>query len=277
MTYDKEAWIQKKKDNGTWLCPELYELVKEQRKKNKDAWIQKQKDEGKWLPLEEWIKQKDNKRKREDDDENDERAKEAKILKPHSDVLDITKESVVNTELIFDTETTGLGREHKIIEISLIEIIDGIKTGRTYHSFFNPVINISIHATKVHKITNEDVKDAPLFADKAEEIIKFIGTGTLVAHNAKFDMGKLNKELYDAGWELYETERFIDTLGIARHLFPGQGNKQDDLCERFKIDNSKRLEDGHSAIEDTILLYHVYLKLIELLKEHDLTPHDFRL
>lgn len=278
MTYDKDTWRKEKQEKGEWLCPELYRLVKKEREQSKEAWIKKQKDDGKWLPKEDYIKLKNEERKRKREDDDEEERKNPKILRPHSDILDVDSIKVIKRELIFDTETTGLGREHKIVEMSLIEVIDGKKTGRNYHCFFNPEMNIPQNAINVHKITNEKIKDAPLFKNKAEEIIKFIDNSVMVAHNANFDMDKLNKELYDAGWEKYNSDRFIDTLKISRHLFPNdKHHKQDNLCEKFNIDNSKRLEDGHSAIEDTILLYHIYNEMIELLKKEDLSPYDFRL
>ena len=90
-------------------------------------------------------------------------------------------------------------------------------------------------------------------------------------------MRMLNNELERCGWEKYNVTRFIDTLEIARYLFPKEKNNQDALCERFKINNSIRSKTGvHSAIEDTALLYLIYKEMIVLLKEKNLTPYDFR-
>ena len=57
----------------------------------------------------------------------------------------------------------------------MIELVDGIKTGRRYHKFINPEINITKKATQIHKITNERLKDCVKFPEIAEDIIKFIG------------------------------------------------------------------------------------------------------
>ena len=268
MTFDFEKYKKNKQEKGEWLPKELYDLVKKEKERKFQEWKQEKINKGEWLPKEEYIKRK---RKREDENEE-------KELKSH-DLLIKKLKLNIKREIIFDTETTGIGKTDKIVEISFIELIDGVKTGRSFQSFFNPVIKISKGAYAVHKITDEDVKDSPLFKEKAEEIISFIGTSSLVAHNARFDMNFLNRELIEAGWQPYPCDRFIDTLKIAKHFYE-KNNSLDNLCNRFEIDNRKRnnKEGGrHSAHEDTILLYHVYCKFNDMLKKENLTPYDFKL
>ena len=184
-------------------------------------------------------------------------------LKPHS--LVIPSGGLSNREIIFVCETTGLYNNDGIIEISMIEMIDGVKTGRNFHCFFNPLVNITKKAEEIHKITNEKLEDYPIFKSKVVDIISFIGNAQIVAHNSNFDMRMLNNELERAGWEGYQKTRFIDTLAISRKLFPNCSNSQDSLCKRFNLDNNNRLKTGiHSAKEDTELLYIIYNKLKEL-------------
>ena len=234
---------------------------------NFEKWKQEKKRKGEWLPREEYLKKK----RRTIEVSSNEILYRRKIV-------DLDEDSPFKREIIFDTETTGLANEDRIVEISLLETIEGIKTGRKLHYFLNPEIRITKKAIEIHRITNEKVKDSPLFKDIAKNIIDFIGGATLVAHNAKFDMRMLNNELNRNGWEKYPEKRFIDTLEIARYLFPKEKNNQDALCERFEIDNHNRKITGiHSAIEDTVHLYQIYNKLTELLKEKRLTPYDFKL
>jgi DNA polymerase-3 subunit epsilon len=184
----------------------------------------------------------------------------------------------VRREIILDTETTGLTNEDAIVEISMLELVDGIKTGRKFHRFLNPKVNITQKATEIHRITNETVKDQPTFEKIVEDVIKFIGDGTVIAHNAGFDRRMLNNELRRCGWETYPEKRFIDTLEISRYLFPNEKNSQDALCERFGIDNKHRVSSGiHSAVEDTAHLYLIYQNLIKILEEQRLNPYHFKL
>ena len=55
-------------------------------------------------------------------------------------------------------------------------------------------------------------------------------------------------------------DRLVDTLMLARRKHPGGSNRLDDLCLRYKIDNSRRTK--HGALLDAELLAEVYLELI---------------
>ena len=75
-----------------------------------------------------------------------------------------------------------------------------------------------------------------------------------------FDLGFLNAELGRAGKTLVGRDRLVDTLMLARRKHPGSSNRLDDLCVRYKIDNSHRTK--HGALLDAELLAEVYVELI---------------
>ncbi len=91
----------------------------------------------------------------------------------------------------------------------------------------------------MHGLTDEFLADKPLFADKVEELIEFLGDAQLVIHNAQFDLGFLNAELARTG-RAKLTNAYVDTVSLARRKFPGQRASLDALCDRFGIDNTKR-------------------------------------
>jgi DNA polymerase III subunit epsilon len=165
-------------------------------------------------------------------------------------------------EIIFDTETTGLDpiTGDRLVEIGCIELINRFPTGRTYHCFFNPQRDMPEQAFKIHGLTSEFLNDKPLFAEKADELLAFLGDAQLVAHNAAFDLGFLNAELGRARRPAVNRERLIDTLLIARRKHPGGANRLDDLCVRYSIDNSRRTK--HGALLDAELLAEIYVELI---------------
>ena len=167
-------------------------------------------------------------------------------------------------EIVFDTETTGFYPEggDKLVDIGAVELINHVPTGKTYHQYINPERSIPEEVVKVHGLTEEFLKDYPVFADIAQDFIDFIGDdGILVAHNArKFDIPFLNYELKKAGFNEYTEDRFIDTLEIAQKMFPGARNNLDALCKRFGVDNSNRTL--HGALIDADLLAKVYLELL---------------
>ena len=166
-------------------------------------------------------------------------------------------------EIVFDTETTGLDpfQGDRLVEIGCIELINRFPTGRTFHCYFNPERDMPEQAFKVHGLSIDFLKDKPLFADKVEELIEFLGDdAALVAHNAMFDLGFLNSELERAGRGAVSRERIIDTLLLARRKHPGASNRLDDLCTRYSVDNSRRTK--HGALLDAELLAEVYIELI---------------
>lgn len=165
-------------------------------------------------------------------------------------------------EIVFDTETTGLepAQGDRLVEIGCIELLNRFPTGRTFHCYFNPERDMPEPAFKIHGLSVEFLKDKPLFAEKAEELVGFLGEAQLVAHNAVFDFGFLNAELERVGRAPVSRERMIDTLMLARRKHPGGANRLDDLCARYAIDNSRRTK--HGALLDAELLAEVYVELI---------------
>ncbi|WP_068030345.1 DNA polymerase III subunit epsilon [Rhodoplanes sp. Z2-YC6860] len=165
-------------------------------------------------------------------------------------------------EIVFDTETTGLdpNQGDRLVEIGCIELVNRFPSGRTFHCYFNPERDMPEAAFNVHGLSVDFLKDKPLFAHKVEELIEFLGDAPLIAHNAMFDLGFLNAELGRAKKTVVSRERLIDTLMLARRKHPGGSNRLDDLCARYKIDNSKRVK--HGALLDAELLAEVYIELI---------------
>ena len=166
-------------------------------------------------------------------------------------------------EIVFDTETTGLDPKSgdKLVEIGAVELINHMPTGVTYHQYINPEREVPEDAYKVHGLNLEFLKDYPTFRDISKEWMDFVGDdGILVAHNASFDMSFINHELQGCGYPVYEWDRVIDTLEIARQKFPHSKVNLDALCKRFGVDNTSRTL--HGALLDAQLLAEVYLELL---------------
>lgn len=164
-------------------------------------------------------------------------------------------------EIVLDTETTGLDPNsgHRVIEIGCVELIGRIRSGKTFHCYLNPQRDVPAEAFAVHGISGDFLKDKPLFADVAQAFIDFLQDSPLVIHNAGFDMKFINHELSRVSREPVAMERAIDTVQIARRLFPGAPASLDALCKRFEIDLSGRTK--HGALLDAELLSDVYLEL----------------
>jgi DNA polymerase-3 subunit epsilon len=164
-------------------------------------------------------------------------------------------------EIVLDTETTGLNllEGHRIIEIGCVELINKVKTGKSFHTYLNPGREVSPDAYNVHGKSTDFLKDKPIFADKAREFLEFIGPSLLIIHNAAFDIKFLNYELGLLNIASIRMERVQDTLIMARKRYPGSPANLDALCRRFNIDLSERSK--HSALLDAKLLADVYIEL----------------
>jgi DNA polymerase-3 subunit epsilon len=166
-------------------------------------------------------------------------------------------------QVILDTETTGLDPAlgHKIIEIGGVEIVNRRLTGNHFHRYLNPERDSEDAALQVHGITREFLQDKPRFRDVAAEFLDFVSGAELVIHNAAFDIAFLDYELKLVGLPPISTccPLVVDTLKMARELYPGKRNGLDALCDRHEIDNSTRTL--HGALLDAQLLAEVYLAM----------------
>lgn len=165
--------------------------------------------------------------------------------------------------ICLDTETTGFdpAKGDRLCEIACLELFNYLPTGKTFHYYINPNKPMPKAAFDVHGLSDDFLKDKPLFVDIAPEFLDFIQNSPLVIHNAAFDMKFLNAELKWAKKPLLEANSIIDTLLIARQKFPGSPASLDALCKRFNISLSNRTK--HGALIDTELLAAVYLELCE--------------
>jgi len=166
--------------------------------------------------------------------------------------------------VVLDTETTGLDAEngHKIIEIGCVEIINRNITSNIFHEYINPMREIDERAIEIHGITNDKLKNKPIFADVAIKFIEYLSNSPLVIHNASFDLGFLKSEFESSknNPDILEQDRkILDTLKIARAMFRSKRNSLDALCSRYEIDNTDR--NYHGALLDAKLLANVYLRM----------------
>lgn len=164
-------------------------------------------------------------------------------------------------QIVLDTETTGLSPQDgdRIIEIGCVELINRQRTGNDRHYYLNPEREIHADALRVHGITLEFLADKPRFAEIAAELLDYLQGAELIIHNAPFDLGFLDAELARLGLGPTHSviRGVIDTLVMAKEMWPGKRNGLDALCDRLGVDNSGR--QLHGALLDAQLLTDVYI------------------
>ncbi|XBC44858.1 MAG: DNA polymerase III subunit epsilon [Buchnera aphidicola (Schlechtendalia chinensis)] len=169
-------------------------------------------------------------------------------------------------KVVLDTETTGMNftgcfyENHRIIEIGAVEIINNHITGNNFHSYIFPERSIDKNAFKIHGISSNFLSCKPKFSEIIVPFLTYLDNSDLIIHNSKFDIGFINYELSMLKLNvknISENCNIIDTLSMARKIFPGKKNTLDSLCTRYKIDITNRTI--HSAIYDAKLLAKVYI------------------
>lgn len=147
---------------------------------------------------------------------------------------------------VLDLETTGTNlASDRIVEIAIVKIqTDGTKTVK--RKLVNPEMKIPENASSIHGITDEMVKDAPVFRIIANEIKQFIEQCDLAGYNSnRFDWPLLMEEFLRAGMELdISARKMIDVQKIYHVLEPRT------LSAAYKFYCDKSLENAHSAQAD---------------------------
>ncbi|MGU3404460.1 DNA polymerase III subunit epsilon [Methylobacterium brachiatum] len=164
--------------------------------------------------------------------------------------------------VVGDTETTGTEPKNgdRVIEVGLVEIVNGFRTGRHYHTYVQPERPIPPDATAVHGITDEMLVGAPVFAAIVPDMMEFIGDSPLIFHNAPFDMGFFDEEFGRLALPKIDRSRVVDSLKEARSILPaGAKAGLDALCTRYGVDRSHRTK--HGALLDSELLADVWLSM----------------
>ena len=166
-------------------------------------------------------------------------------------------------QIFLDTETTGLSPDagDRVIEIGCVEMLNRRLSGSDLHFYLNPERPNSEDAVRIHGLSDEFLADKPLFASIADELLAYLAGAEVVIHNAAFDIGFLNAELRRIGRGRIEgvVGRVVDSLQMAREMFPGKSNSLDALCKRLEVDNTGR--SLHGALLDAGLLAEVYIRM----------------
>lgn len=170
--------------------------------------------------------------------------------------------------IILDTETTGINPKegHRIVEIGCVEMVNRQFTGRNYHVYIKPMAQgmqmiMEQEVINVHGLTDDFLRDKPVFDQVAQEFIDFIKGARLVIHNAKFDIGFMDHEfaMIPGLPKTRDICSVIDTLHVSKDEF-GSPKTLDYLARFYKVD---KLVDRtyHGALIDAQLLAFVYIEM----------------
>ena len=156
------------------------------------------------------------------------------------------------TYVALDIETTGLDpTDDRITEIGAMRFDETGRELAVFDQLINPGRAIPAFTEKLTGITNEDVREAPAFAEVADDLAAFVGESAVVGQNVRFDLAFLA----EAGVEFEGPA--LDTLRFARVLFPEGPGALSDLAAELGVE----MPVAHRALADARTAALVFLEL----------------
>lgn len=159
-----------------------------------------------------------------------------------------------HTYAFFDVETTGLSHRYgdRICEVGILRIKKG-KIAGSFDTLINPERDVSPGAFAVNGISEDMVRDKPLFHHVALRVVEMLSDAVIVCHNARFDLGFLESELGALGLDLPHSP-VIDTLYLSRRCFRFAHNNLGAVAEALGI----RTPHAHRAMGDVHTMWRVF-------------------
>jgi DNA polymerase III epsilon subunit-like protein len=175
--------------------------------------------------------------------------------------------------VLFDTETTGIKEEDRIIQIGAM-IVENNGKVEVFDELCNTILPIKLEAMAVHGITPDLIENKGIFIEtNFYKTLETLNTqeNYLIAHNITFDLDMLKKEGFQPNM------RIIDTLRCIKHLLPQ--SKSHSLqylrysLELYKLEKVEAekydiIIKPHDAIGDVLIMKLLLSKLVKLSKEH---------
>jgi len=173
--------------------------------------------------------------------------------------------------LVFDTETTGISADSRIVELAIarVDLGTGELAGTPRTQLINPGCPIPRASTAVHHITDAMVRGAPDAGVVLTNAIKLVLKSglPLVAHNASFDLARIRYDAERTGTQLPGTIPVYCSLLTSRRLHRTVGHALPVIAKRYGV----AVTDAHRALADIRTLAAV---LPHLLKRPDAQGRD---
>ena len=164
-----------------------------------------------------------------------------------------------------DFETTGLdiNKDH-VISIGTVDIIKlGVQLQSAYHQIISSDKELTETSVVIHQITDAELAEGRKIEDVLPQLLKHLSGKVLLAHNAKVEMGFLNKICF----ELYNTKFImpvIDTQFLAKRSFERKNTGfKDNELRLFNLRASLNMPafKAHNALMDAIATAELFLAL----------------
>ena len=160
--------------------------------------------------------------------------------------------------VVFDLETTGISwKQDEVIEISAIKVHNH-KVVSEFTTLVNPRCEIPYSASQINGITDDMVRDAPIFEAALADFLDYIEEYVLVGHNIHaFDMKFIYRDCKRYFGKVPGND-YVDTLKVARSCLPQlRHHRLTDLAAYYGIS----IDGAHRALNDCRMNQVVYKRL----------------
>jgi DNA polymerase-3 subunit epsilon len=165
--------------------------------------------------------------------------------------------------VVFDLETTGLGRGARICEIGAVRI-SALEQTATFETLVDPRAELPATITALTGIRQADLRGAPSAPVAVRRFMDFAGDAVLVAHNARFDRSFLDRDL-DRLTGKRLAAPVLDTLALARTLLAGRVARTGLASLSYFF--GTQAQPCHRALPDAEATGEILLALIGLAQE----------
>ena len=179
----------------------------------------------------------------------------------------------------WDTETSGLGPDARILEIGIVTFNHG-EVVHEWSQLFCPQNVDWAHpsvqkALEVNGIKREDLEGQPTFESKLSEMLLEFSTDVWVAHNAAFDARMLTQEFDRLHRPHAAPPMLVCTMLAAAYTSNERRNKLQDVATRFHV----KQEDAHRAVVDATVCGRVFWEMLrqKIVPDSEEGMHEFML
>ena len=162
-----------------------------------------------------------------------------------------------------DLETTGLSSwfGDRICEVGIV-ITEGKRIKEQYQTLVNPERPLSVGAASTNGLTDEELAEAPRFAEVADSIVGLLNEAVVICHNAKFDVQFLDSEFHRIERE-FQIPNLIDTLMMARQYYEMPSYSLGFIARSFHLPMTVK----HRALDGALAARGIFFAMMEQMKQ----------
>ncbi|MBD2845124.1 ATP-dependent DNA helicase DinG [Paenibacillus sp. IB182496] len=165
---------------------------------------------------------------------------------------------------VLDFETTGHQATDEIIQIGLVLLDGQMEEQDAFSSYVKPEQAIPPFISQLTGITDADVAEAPSLEEAMRSVLPHLQDAVLVAHNAGFDLGFLNRALEQCGYMSF-SGRTLDTVALLKVVYPSLTTYQlGAAAQQFDIAHERPHQADSDARATAHLLQLAAAKMREL-------------